>query len=107
MGVGPWVLGHGCWGGVLVEKLFFGPVPAGAERLKQIVLNRLKCRYVGVEMKRSLLLTAGLLLVVAYIGCNKSPEPRPEATHVAQASPTWTSVTLRIDGFKKSKSGAT
>lgn len=58
-------------------------------------------------MKPSVLLTATLLLIVSFVGCNKSNEPQPKATKVGQAVSQWTSVTLHFEGFTKSKSGAT
>lgn len=58
-------------------------------------------------MKRSIFLTTTILLVTAGVGCKKSTEPTNEAPKVVQSDPQWTSVALHIEGFKKSKSGAT
>ena len=66
--------------------------------------------------KNSIILLFSLLLATILIGCGKdrsSPQPVAEKSRPTkipaenQAAADWTSVTLHIDGFKKSKSGAT
>ncbi len=58
-------------------------------------------------MNRFVFLTATMFLFIACIGCTKSTRPVSKTPKVVQADPSWTSIGLHIDGFKKSKSGAT
>ena len=52
---------------------------------------------------RSIVLTViGLLAVIVVVGCSKSAGPKDEP-----AEAEWTLVTLHIEGFQKSESGAT
>ena len=53
-------------------------------------------------MRSSILTTAGLLLMFFVVGCSTSTAPKDEPTDAE-----WTLVTLHIDGFTKTKSGAT
>ena len=53
-------------------------------------------------MRSSIISSAILLLMFFVVGCDKSTVPKDEPTEAE-----WTLVTLHIDKFKKSKSGAT
>ena len=53
-------------------------------------------------MRSSILASVCLLLIFSVVGCGKSAAPKDEQTEAE-----WTLVTLRIDNFQKSKSGAT
>ena len=66
--------------------------------------------------KNAVILSLSLLVATALIGCGKdrsSPQPnaeQPSSTEAPTKNQTgadWKSVTLHIDGFKKSKSGGT
>lgn len=61
-------------------------------------------------MKASILATVALLLAFALIGCNRPSTPKVEQEKTKKADGSkaeWKSVTLRFEGFTKSKSGAT
>jgi len=59
-------------------------------------------------MRSSILTTAVLSVAFSLLGCNKSTAPTVvQAKKVAATKSAWKSVTLHIDGFKKSKSGGT
>ena len=67
-------------------------------------------------LKNAVILSSSLLVASVLIGCGQdrsSPLPVAEKSSSAQppdknqADTEWTLVTLRIDGFKKSKSGGT
>ena len=59
-------------------------------------------------MQSYILKTTALLAAFNLIGCGTSTAPKARQAEQAKVSEAqWTSVTIHIQGFKKSKSGAT
>ena len=58
-------------------------------------------------MKTSILTIAAFSVAFSLVGCNRSPAPKVEQAKRSKSNMAeWKSVTLRFEGFKKSKSGA-